>query len=92
MQFNAELHSLAAGNTSCRLFRPCGRVDEWFRYLLPDLIERSVETVYFDTTVFQSVVTSFMSIYRNGIDEPYEGFGDDALSSLSVAMMDERFW
>lgn len=66
--------------------------DEWFRYLLPDLVERSVETLYFETTVFQPVVTAFMSIYWKGIDEHYEGFRNDVLSSLSAAMMDERFW
>ncbi len=80
------LFEIASG-TKC--FGHLGEWDEWFRYLLPDLIERSVETLYFDTTVFQSVVTAFMSIYWNGIDEHYAGFRNDVLSSLSVAMMDE---
>ena len=83
------LFEIASG-TKC--FGHLDEWDDWFRYLLPDLIERSVETVYFDTTVFQSVVTAFMSIYWNGIDEHYGGFRNDVLSSLSVAMMDERFW
>jgi hypothetical protein len=83
------LFEIASGTSS---FGHMDEWDEWFRYLLPDLIERSVETVYFDTTVFQSVVTAFMSIYWKGIDEHYVGLRNDVLSSLSVAMMDERFW
>jgi hypothetical protein len=83
------LNEIASGT---RAFGHLGEWDEWFRYLLPDLIERSGETVYFETTIFQSVITAFMSIYWNGIEEHYEGFGNDVLSSLSVAVMDERFW
>lgn len=83
------LFEIASGTAS---FGHLDEWDEWFRYLLPELIERSVETLYFDTTVFQSVVTAFMSIYWNGIDEDYKGFRGDVLSSLSVAMMDEKFW
>jgi hypothetical protein len=83
------LFEIASGTSS---FGHMDEWDEWFRYLLPDLIERSLETVYFDTTVFQSVVTAFMSIYWNGVDEHYEGFRNDVLSGLSVAMMDKKFW
>lgn len=83
------LFEIASG-TKC--FGHLDEWDEWFRYLLPDFIERRAETLYFDTTIFQSVVTAFMVIYWKGIDEHYEGFRDDVLSSLSVVMMDGRFW
>lgn len=66
--------------------------DEWFAYLLPDLIERSVETVYFDKTIFQEVVTAFMAIFWNGIVPHYPQFREDVFASLSQTMMDKRFW
>jgi hypothetical protein len=85
----AILFEIASGTNS---FGHLREWDDWFTYLLPDLIERSIETRYFDTTIFQSVVTAFMAIFWNGIDEVYAGFRQDVLASLSVTMMDERFW
>lgn len=83
------LYEIASGTSA---FGHLDEWDKWFAYLLPDFIERSSETVYFDTTVFQSVVTSCMAIYWKGIDEPYAGFRDDILATLSNTIMDRKFW
>ena len=66
--------------------------DEWFKYLLPDLIIRSQEFQYFSLMLVQDVVTAFMSIYWKGIVEEYEGFRDDVINSLSFCLMNESLW
>lgn len=66
--------------------------DEWFKYMLPDLIERSTDKLWFSTVLFQSLVTAFIAIYWTGIDEHYEGFRHDVLSSLGLTWMDGKFW
>src|SRR5688572_12444447 len=48
------LFEIASGTSS---FGHRAEWDDWFRYLLPDLIERGGETLYFETTMLQGVVT-----------------------------------
>ena len=66
--------------------------DEWFKYLLPDLILRCQDFKWFNEMLVQNVVTAFMSIYWNGINEEYEGFRGDVISSLSHCLMSEDLW
>lgn len=66
--------------------------DEWFKYLLPQLILRSQEFYFFNELLAQSVVTAFMSIYWKEIPEEYEGFRNDVINSLSLCLMNEELW
>ncbi len=66
--------------------------DEWFKYLLPDLIIRSEEFQYFNQMLLQDVITAFMSIYWKGIPEEYKGFRNDVINSLSLCLMNENLW
>lgn len=66
--------------------------DEWFKYLLPDLILRCQDFHYFSTMFVQDVVSAFMSVYWKGIPEEYEGFRTDVLNSLSICLMNEDLW
>lgn len=66
--------------------------DEWFKYLLPDLIIRTQEFKYFNFMLVPDIVTAFMSIYWKGIVEEYEGFRNDIISSLSLCLMNDNLW
>lgn len=66
--------------------------DEWFKYLLADLILHSQNFKYFKTMLVQDVITAFMSIYWNGIPEEYEGFREDVINSLSLCLMNDDLW
>lgn len=66
--------------------------DEWFKYLLPDLILRTQDFKYFNYMLVPDVVTAFMNIYWKGIDEEYEGFRNDVIGSLSFCLMNEGLW
>ena len=66
--------------------------DEWFKYLLPDLIVRSQEFQYFNFMLLPDVVTAFMSIYWKGILEEYVGFRADVIYSLSLCLMNAGLW
>lgn len=66
--------------------------DEWFKYLLPDLILRSREVVYFDRMLVQNVISAFMNIYWREITEEYAGFRKDVIDSLSHCLMDAGLW
>ena len=86
----SEILCQISSGTSC--FGHLDEWDDWFKYMLPDLIERSGETHYFDTNVLQYVVTAFMSIYWDGLDDHYDFFRDDVMSTLPRTMMHEMFW
>ncbi len=66
--------------------------DEWFKYLLPQLILRCQEFYFFNELLAQSVVTAFMSIYWNGIPDEYKGFRNDVINTLSLCLMNEILW
>jgi hypothetical protein len=66
--------------------------DEWFKYLLPNLILRSQEFYFFNELLAQSVITAFMTIYWKGIPEEYDGFRKDVIDSLSVCLMSKELW
>ncbi len=61
--------------------------DAWFKYLLPSLISRSREHIFFSGWLLQPVVTDFMAVYWTGIPEEYPGFRQDVLDSLSQCLM-----
>lgn len=83
------LFAISSG-TSC--FGHREEWDEWFKYLLPDLILRCQDSYFFNELLAQAVVTAFMSIYWNGIPEEYKGFRDDVINSLSLCLMNEDLW
>ncbi|HEV7643629.1 MAG TPA: hypothetical protein VGO50_06740 [Pyrinomonadaceae bacterium] len=66
--------------------------DEWFRYLLPYLIERSHERCFFSVYVLQANVSAFINIFWKGIEGEYDGFREDVIATFSHLLMDERFW
>lgn len=66
--------------------------DEWFKYLLPGLILHSQDVEYFSQLLVQAVISAFMSIYWQGIDEEYDGFRNDVIDSLSLCLMNDNLW
>jgi hypothetical protein len=83
------LFEISSG-TSC--FGHMEEWDDWFRYLLPDLIMRSNDYQYWERLLLQSVITSFFAIFWKGIDEEYDGFRNDIMASLSHSLMDPKLW
>lgn len=71
-----------------------GRRDEWeqwFRFLLPDLVLRGHERHIF-TFVLEPTVTAFKIIFWDGPGEEYPGFRDDALRTLGRCLLGEELW
>ena len=66
--------------------------DEWFKYLLPQLILRSSEFYFFNELLAQSIISAFMNVYWNYIPEEYPGFRNDVIDSLSLCLMNEELW
>lgn len=60
---------------------------EWFHYLLPYLVERSLEG-----RILGHTVSYMINLYPNGITEEYEGFRVDVLSSLGMCLMRPELW
>ncbi len=85
-----EIIGEISSGTSC--FGRLDEWDDWFKFLLPDLIVRSIEDQYFNTYIIQPVVTTFMAIYWDGITEEYPGYREDVLATLFQALMDEALW
>lgn len=71
-----------------------GALDEWrdwFHYLLPLLVLRGHER--FVEPLVEPAVTAFISQHPTGLDqEPYAGFGEDALNTLGLCLMDGACW
>ena len=85
-----DILSEISSGTSC--FGPRDEWNEWFRFLLPDIIHRSLEDQYFSTYVLQPVVTAFMAIFWDGIDEEYPEYREDIFASLFHVIMDQQLW
>lgn len=66
--------------------------DEWFKFLLPSVILRSDDFLYFKSMVGPHVISAFMSVYWTGIVEEYKGFRDDVMNSLSIWLMNRELW
>jgi hypothetical protein len=62
--------------------------DQWFRFLLPSLIERSHK----GWQSLENTMTAFFNVFNNGITEAYDGFRDDIIKSLSMCLMKEELW
>jgi len=89
-ELSTEILFEIASGTKC--FGHREEWDEWFKYLLPQLILRSSESYFFNELLLQSVVSAFMNIYWNGIPEEYKGFRNDVINSLSFCLMNEDLW
>ncbi len=79
-----------SSGTSC--FGRRDEWDDWFKFLLPDLIGRSLEDLYFNTYILQPVATAFMAVHWDGITEEYPGYREDILATLFQVLMDETLW
>ena len=66
--------------------------DEWFKFLLPSVILRCNDFLYFKSMVAPHVISAFMSVYWTGIVEEYEGFRNDVMNSLSIWLMNRELW
>jgi hypothetical protein len=64
--------------------------DQWFRYLLPDLIERAHER-YIDP-LLELLITAFFQVFWSEIPEEYQGFRSDVLNTLPRALFRLRRW
>lgn len=89
VDLSAILFEISSGTNS---FGHREEWNEWFKYLLPDLIIRSQDFKYFSTMLVQDVITAFISIYWKGIVEEYEGFRNDVINSLSLCLMNDNLW
>jgi len=65
--------------------------DEWFRYMLPDLVLRGHED-HIRYTLLETTVSAFMVIFPSRLEEVYEGFREDALATLGACLMSPEFW
>jgi hypothetical protein len=65
--------------------------DQWFQHLLPDLIVRSHEGLP-GQPLLEAVITTFMNIYWDQIDEAYTGFSADVMTTLGLCLMSQPWW
>lgn len=83
------LFEISSGTSS---FGPYEEWTEWFKFLLPDLVFKSLDRQWFKTYVLQPVLTDFMAVFWIGIPTPYDGFRDDVIRTLFRALMDKTMW
>lgn len=62
--------------------------DLWFRFLLPELIERHDS----HWRMFENIVNAFFNIFDQGITEEYEGFRNDVFNTLPRCLMKPEYW
>lgn len=83
-----SLEEIASGTSA---FGPLREWNEWYHYLLGQLLPRSHES--FVSYLLESLITGFMAVYPNGIyRERYKGFREDVLHTLGRCMMDSSCW
>ena len=64
---------------------------EWFKYLLPSLIERPDERYAFNCLV-EPTISAFMQVFWQGLDGEYPEFRDDVMCSLGFCLMSPELW
>ena len=62
----------------------------WFRFFLPELIQRSHEAYAFHTLA-EVTVTAFFHFFRGELDA-YDGFRDDVFAALGLCLMKPELW
>jgi hypothetical protein len=62
--------------------------EQWFRFLLPELIQRSNESWH----LFENVINAFFNIFDQGITEEYKGFREDVFNTLPMCLMKPEYW
>jgi len=82
------LFEITSGTTS---FGRRGEWEEWFRYLLPDLVLRGHERHAFET-LLEPTITAFMVLFPGPLEGEYAGFREDALASLGACVMGGGAW
>jgi len=87
-ELQKPLADIASGTSS---FGPMREWSIWYYYLLGAVLPRSHDA--FVSYLLEDLLTGFMALYPNGVyREPYRGFRDDALLTLSRCMMDGQCW
>jgi hypothetical protein len=65
--------------------------DEWFKYLLPELVARSHEYSISDA-LLETTVSTFMILFPKGLEDVYAGFREDALATLGACLLKPELW
>jgi hypothetical protein len=65
--------------------------EQWFRFLLPDLILRGHERHSF-TFLLEPTISAFKVIFWDGLEGEYAGFRDDVVGTLGRCLMREELW
>lgn len=87
-QLCESLWDIASG-TSC--FGPDAEWDDWFHYLLAQLLPRSHEGFF--SLLLEPLITCFIALHPNGVSRAfYPHFRDDSLLTLGRCLMDPRLW
>jgi len=87
-QLQRPLAEIASGTAS---FGAMDEWQDWYHYLLPQLLPRSHEC--FVAPLLESLVTGFMVMYPNGVRNPrYKNFESDVLQTLGRCMMEANCW
>lgn len=82
------LEAIASGTSS---FGSLAEWCSWFHYLLPRLVPIALNSGYGELQ--ELLVTDFVTQYPAGVaDAPYNGFREDALRTLGMAIMDASKW
>jgi hypothetical protein len=87
-QLHTCLWDIASG-TSC--FGHMEEWEQWYRYLLPELIVRSHESYAFDFLLERNI-TAFMEVFWAGVNEEYPGFRQDVVDAQSLVLMRSEMW
>jgi hypothetical protein len=82
------LAEIASGTGS---FGPMREWDDWYHYLLAEMLPRSHE--HYVNSLVETLITAFIAVYPNGISAArYRQFPEDALLTLGKCIMDESCW
>lgn len=64
--------------------------EPWLRYILPELILRTHES--YVSYVLEGTVTAFTAYFAQSLEKEYEGFHQDVVRTLGIALMNPGFW
>ncbi len=84
-------HALLEITSGISSFGPLEEWRSWFHYLLPRLIRRAFEPPR-GPVLLESLVSAFVANHPEAISEPYEGFREDTLATLPLAIMSPDLW
>jgi hypothetical protein len=79
-----------ASGYSC--FGPMDEWNEWFHYLLPQMLPRCHDGSI-SASFVETLITGYIALYPNGVHSaPYKTFREDTLRTLGRCMMEPQCW